>query len=294
MKILSEFQDTRQFPSKGIVLLQDVDLTAAQTISIELPSNRNFILENVDIIHRIVDTLSAGAKVAVGPVMQRALSASVLAGSLETIFARSVQDSGYSYLQNIVAAGTTGLVTQVTDLSSPGSATVAAQPDVPRNVVLTLTDAADDDLAGEAVVTGEDVFGRVISETFTVEAGTLSYVGSKAFAKITSTTFDFGATGTNADTLDLGQGAKLGLSYPGLEIVKLVSGGTEEAASAVDADNGTFTPTTAPNGTNDYEVWYKSDPGSVDAILGSSFDVTVVAATATAQLADIVISLTRV
>lgn len=315
MKIISEFDlgATDPFPSHGCILLKDVNLKTTANHDIRLPRNHRLLVQGIDVVSKSVSSLSAGATITVTErsgsstvqtlLAATQLSASSVAETLENVFERGLAPDitipSYVYLQNVIAAGTTGLVTQVTDLSAAGSASVAAQPDVPRNVVLTLSDAADANLAGSVIVTGKNVFGTTISETFTVVAGTTSYTGNLAFAKITSVAHDFGETGTSSDTLDLGQGAKLGLPYPDLAITKLVSNGTEESASATSASNGTFTPTTAPNGTNDYEVWfsYTEDQNEVSqskAVSGADvLRVAISAATATAQTADIVIRLVK-
>jgi len=95
--------------------------------------------------------------------------------------------------------------------ATPITCTLAAQPDVPRNVTITITDGDVSITAFQITVNGVDAKGHSVSEVFT-EAGGLSQVGNIAFATISSITVD-SITGAGAgDVLDVGIGSKLGLS----------------------------------------------------------------------------------
>lgn len=173
------------------------------------------------------------------------------------------QRAGYMYLQNITAASTSGACDQLNVEGAAGGETVAniVQPDVPRNLVLNFTDGGTEISAFQVDVVGVAPDGSAATEQF-LFAGGLDQVGSKIFAKITSVTLtSITETGATAKTLDIGYGVKLGVPLPagstGLSIVKLVSNGSEEAASATDTTNNSFTATTAPDGSKDYEVWYE-------------------------------------
>lgn len=178
----------------------------------------------------------------------------------DTLAAVSGQKAGYVYYQNITAATTTGGADQK-DVSGGGGAMAnIVQPDVPRNIILNFTDGDALISAFQVDVVGVATDGSATAEQF-LFAGGLDQTGSVIHAKITSVTVT-SITGNGAgDVLDIGYGVKLGVPLPagstGLGIVKLVSNGTEEAASATDTANNSFTATTAPNATNDYEVWYE-------------------------------------
>jgi len=180
----------------------------------------------------------------------------------------------YAYLQNIAAATTTGGIAQE-DIAASGATwdgASIAQPNVPRNVVLTVTDADTSISAGTITVAGLDQAGAVVNEVFDVTDG-LVQTGDVVFAKITAVS-GAGFAGNGAgDTVDMGYGVKIGLpngKKGGLTVVKLVSNGTEQAtAVTVDAVNGSYTSSDAPNGTNDYEIWYKvnsSDLTNINAL----------------------------
>lgn len=63
-------------------------------------------------------------------------------------------------------------------------------------------------MVGDVVVTGTNINGKTIVETFTLN-GIASIVGNSAFASITK--IDFPALTTAGDTVDIGWGVKLGL-----------------------------------------------------------------------------------
>lgn len=182
------------------------------------------------------------------------------------------QQAGYAYLQNIPAPTTTGAATQL-DLNGVADATAMADPvhpKVPRNLVYTITDANTGISAFSITALGKAPDGTTVSETIT-QAGGLVQTGSKIFAQLTSVTVNSIVGDGAGDTLDVGYGAKIGLSLPagstGLSIVKLVTAGTAEAASATDTTNNSFTSTTAPDGTRDFEVWFEYlDPNQVAII----------------------------
>lgn len=211
-------------------------------------------------------TDSSGGAAADGTIdaitLPTALTDSSGGAASATLAAMTNSNAGYVYYQNITAASTSAGADQL-DLNGVAEPEVMAnivQPDVPRNVVINFTDGDTSIDAFDLTVAGTAPDGSAVTENFTF-AGGLDQVGSKIFAKVTSVTLNSINGNGAADTLDLGYGAKIGVPVPagatGLSIVKLVSNGAEEAASATDTTNNSFTATTAPNGTNDYEVWYE-------------------------------------
>lgn len=178
----------------------------------------------------------------------------------DTVAAITNSFAGYVYYQNIAAATTSAGADQL-DVSGGGGAMAnIVQPDVPRNVVINFTDADASISAFQVDVVGTAPDGSATAEQF-LFAGGLDQTGSVIHAKITSVTVTSITGNAAADTLDLGYGDKVGVPVPagatGLSIVKLVTDGTEEAASATDTTNNSFTSTTAPNGTRDFEVWFE-------------------------------------
>lgn len=94
-----------------------------------------------------------------------------------------------------------------------GSYTIAAQPDVARNITVSATAGATADTMGTILVTGTNIEGKPITETLTPVAGS-TVAGAKAFKTVASVVgagwaID-GAEATN-DTITVGVGGVLGL-----------------------------------------------------------------------------------
>lgn len=176
-----------------------------------------------------------------------------------TILACPIADSGYLYLPTPAAASTTGGAAQYDVSLGAGAMATIVQPDVPRNIVINFTDANASISAFQVDVVGVAPDGTATAEQF-VFAGGLDQVGSVIHARITSVTLT-SVTGQGAgDMLDIGYGSKLGVPVPfgstGLSIRKLVFDNTQEAASATDTTNNSFTCTSSLDGTKAVEVWF--------------------------------------
>ena len=149
-------------------------------------------------------------------------------------------------------------------------------PDFPRNVVITVTHGSSV-VAESGVISGVDVYGKNISEAWSVTAGTTSktFTGKKSFARVDSVTIT-AASDASANTNVIGNGTVLGLdckitvqvagaaAVPVLkEIVAnaVVTNGVFVGAGTASTDDprGTYAPNSAPNGSTIYDVWYISD-----------------------------------
>jgi hypothetical protein len=134
-----------------------------------------------------------------------------------------------------------------------GALTVAAQPDVPRNITATLTDA-DDSVAGVLTIVGKDIRGRTITEVMTVDTGTgKAFVGTKIFASVTSCTIS-GSSGEEAgvDLITVGVGNVIGTPmdltatatvhhvYLGGVRIASPTVTTGESLSGIDVSSGTY------------------------------------------------------
>lgn len=134
-----------------------------------------------------------------------------------------------------------------------GALTIAAQPDVPRNLTATLTDA-DDSVSGVCTFIGKDCRGRTITEVMTVALGTgKAFVGTKIFASVTSCTIS-GTSGALAgtDVVTVGVGNVIGTPMDtdsDATVHHVYLGGTRIASptlttgvslSGVDASSGTY------------------------------------------------------
>jgi len=177
---------------------------------------------------------------------------------------------------NVVAVDPNGYVTSKTSAAlpdaagtvtfTPDGALTGGVPDLPRNVVITVTHASAV-VAASGVITGTDEYGSPITEAWSVTAGTTSkvFTGAVAFAVVSSVTYVTGADATT-NTFIMGTGKVLGLSLPADApvIVAELSGGTAVtngvlvAASTTSNEDtrGTYTPNGTPNGTLDFSIWY--------------------------------------
>lgn len=93
-----------------------------------------------------------------------------------------------------------------------GAQSLAAQPDVPRNITMTLTDA-DDSVTADIVATGLDPAGRIVTETMSPDGagGGKTLVGTKIFASVTSVVVSNTAGSAAGDNLEIGVGDLIGL-----------------------------------------------------------------------------------
>lgn len=148
-------------------------------------------------------------------------------------------------ISSFVAGGVTALVTYPRNITFTGGSTTA---DCPSTVDLV----------------GTDINDAALLETVALTAG--SGTGVKAFKSLTSAAF--GAGGGTAGTVAIGIGGKLGLSQPAKTRVGVVNVIREYAVNAVvttgtyviaatSPPNGTYAPSSAPDGTRDYALTYE-------------------------------------
>jgi hypothetical protein len=168
---------------------------------------------------------------------------------------------------DVALASATALST-ATATSASATTTVTtftAQPDFPRNIVITPGGTTASVPAGDVVVTGTNIRGEVITENFTFAAdASTATTGTKAFKTVTSIVYPI-QDGAGA-TYNVGTGAKLGLSRK-MKADNVMSGsanGTYEATrpvgvystSAIESNIITFT--TAFDGSKDMRANYVS------------------------------------
>lgn len=102
------------------------------------------------------------------------------------------------------------LIVVSTDMKN-GTYTIAAQPDIPRNITATVATVDVADTMGTLTVAGTNYLDEVISEVLTPISGS-TVTGLKAFKTITSITgADWVIGGTDEDTITIGTGNELGL-----------------------------------------------------------------------------------
>lgn len=168
-------------------------------------------------------------------------------------------------LQRPVVASTTGLLA-ATAVSNTGATTLTPttkEPDVPRNLTVavaatTLLDIA----AGNITVTGKNVEGATITETFAVTADTAGTItGNKAFASVSSVAVPQ-QDGASV-TVSLGYGSKLGIGMRNItampiKLLKRTSAGVE---TLEDASASVFSTTAVESNT-------VTTTSTLDGILG--------------------------
>ncbi len=189
--------------------------------------------------------------------------------------ALSISDTRISYIayrqhpdlfMDVLAVDTNHVVAaQDLTAAPPIVCGIAAQPDVPRNITITITDGDASISAFQIDVVGVNAKGQAATEQF-LFAGGLVQTGNVAWATITSVTVT-SITGDNAgDILDVGIGSKLGLSnviYVVGDVYKVKKNTADWPAASytVNATYHTVNVSTggAIIGGDDFTVFYRSN-----------------------------------
>ena len=177
-------------------------------------------------------------------------------------------------ITNPAAAGTADVLSANAGNTSAAAATVTtflAQPDVPRNLVITPGGSTGDVAACNVVVTGTNIKGRVITETFAfAENASSATTGTKAFKTITSVAFPAACEDSPfLASWSVGYGEKLGvkqcMSAPGHIFFSTLDSGSgfakEGTAPTMVSDADEVEKNTADfngtmNGSNDFELFF--------------------------------------
>lgn len=160
------------------------------------------------------------------------------------------------------AAATTVLNAHTAVVGGETVTVFAAQPDKARNLTVTPGGTTANVVAGNVVVTGKDIRGKVITETLAITSTqSTATTGAKAFSAVTSIVFPAAGAST---TWSVGAGTKLGLNKclagSGYYIKGLSDGadltGSTVAADASNISGNTVIPNPAPNGTHVFDLIY--------------------------------------
>jgi hypothetical protein len=217
-------------------------------------------------------SVDVGDRVAIDDINESSAIKSLISASKITITSQSDADDVEADTKVMMVscvgapalAAAAGLVAS-TDWAN-GTKTIVAQPDVPRNITVALTDA-DNSCRGLLTITGKDAAGRTVVEQLrpdgTVGAKTLT--GTKIFAKVDSIVAANCTGGVPAtDVFVCGYGTVIGLPadivntaavknvyLAGVRIASpVVAAGL--SVSGVDASAGTY------NGTKLLFVWFNA------------------------------------
>lgn len=185
----------------------------------------------------------------------------------------------YTEVNKKVAAGSATAILGATSVSGTQDTTITdgiTQPDVPRALSVTVGGTATSVQSCSIVVTGVNVEGKTITETFITTIATTGIInGTKAFKRVTSVYVPKQAG--SGVTVSVGTLNLLGINhrlYRNNTTVKvysataIVAGGytglTLQAAPTVAANGATVelntvTPATTPDGTTFYVICYAYD-----------------------------------
>ena len=162
---------------------------------------------------------------------------------------------------------TTNNIVTAWDLNQapPQWPTIASQPDVPRNVVVTITDNNTSISDFKIIVFGTTAkgVGNTVQEQF-LTAGGLVQVGKVPFATITEIYIQTMTGRSAGDTLDIGLGSKLGLSnkiYSTSDVYKIKKNNANAtvATAQVNTSYDTYDMSVIGiAGGDNFTIWYKS------------------------------------
>lgn len=179
---------------------------------------------------------------------------------------------------NPAAAGTTNVLSANAGNTASTAVSVTsfvAQPDVPRNLVITPGSTTADVADCTVVVTGTDILGGEAVEGFGFAANASgATTGSKAFKTITSIVFPAGCEDSPYEaTWSVGYGEKLGvdrcMDNAGDILFSLLNGSKEATAPTMAANVSTVELNTADfngtmNGSSDFVLYnfhnYRCNP----------------------------------
>lgn len=146
--------------------------------------------------------------------------------------------------------------------------TILAQPDLPRNVIMTVTDADSTIQKVTAKVIGKDYWYNPITEYLThAGGGTAIVTGNYAFREFDRIETVTGGTVTPvSDTIEFGVGNKLGLPVrisADAEVKFKREDANLDTTGVIDEVYHTWTPATVPDAANRYYVTIASRYGVV-------------------------------
>lgn len=176
---------------------------------------------------------------------------------------------------NLLAASTTRVLSGNAGATSAAAATVtsfAAQPDSPRNLVITPGGTTTDIEACVITVSGTNIFDKAITEAFTFTPNQNTAVtGAKAFKTVTSVAFPANCeSGAFAATWSVGIGEKIGLkrcmAEAGAWIQSSIDGAYEATRATVAADADEVEKNTADfngamDGSSDFKAYFIQNYG---------------------------------
>lgn len=157
---------------------------------------------------------------------------------------------------------TADLVSIVAALDPPVNVamTIVAQPVVPCKLQVRIVYAGS--VTGTLTLIGIGARGQAVTQAIPLVGGTRTVTTTDAYATLTSATITSIAGAAGGDTVGIGQSSAIGLAMPrGATLAAVYKANVDdvnETVGTVDATAGTIIPTTAPNGTRDYDFWWNA------------------------------------
>lgn len=169
-----------------------------------------------------------------------------------------------------IVATTNYVLTTNAGPTSAAAVTVSSfthQPDVPRNITITPTGTTGDVESCAILVSGTNISGASISETFTFAANdSTAQTGNKAFKTVSSVQWPANCeSGSFAATWIIGVGSKLGAKNcandAGDYVFSKFDGAYEStrgtfAANATAIESNTFIPNGTPNAAKNVDLYF--------------------------------------
>lgn len=169
--------------------------------------------------------------------------------------------SAHYHALNVPAESLTNVVAALDPVAN-GALTIAAQPPIPCKLQVRIVDANASISAGTVDLVGVGTSGQALTQSIPLTGGTQTVTTTDAYASLTSATVASVAGAAAGDTIGIGTSAAIGLpatktpTPASFAVYKANVDGAAETVGTVDATAGTITPTTAPNGTRDFDFWY--------------------------------------
>jgi len=178
-------------------------------------------------------------------------------------------DMHIAHFQDVLDESATAIVNaqDCSDFSSKYDCTIAAQPDCPRNVTLTVTDANTGISAFTIRVRGLDARGAQAVEEF-LFAGGLTQTGYTAFSFIDEVTIENMVGNAGADTVSIGTGTHFGLGneiFATSDVFKVKENNADYSGSTILPPYNTvnFETGAGVDAGDDFTVFYRSNKNRV-------------------------------
>lgn len=143
------------------------------------------------------------------------------------------------------------------------AASFLVQPVHPRTLSFVLTDSGSNS-TGTITVYGVNGNGDITSESLSFNAANtgLYLYSSNAYVALSTITLTYTAFGgVNSEKFWVGVSSGIGLANDlaaAADLIQAVEAGADATTGTLNTTYDTYLPASAPNGTRDYELWYKA------------------------------------